>query len=354
MWLKNVWYVAGFAHELAAPFVARSFLEQDVVIMRGGDGKVVAMEDACPHRFLPLSKGKRVGDTLQCGYHGMRFGMDGGCVEVPGQQNVPARARVKTYPVAVRHGLIWIWLGAPELADETLMPNLCWHDHPDWAPSSGYHRIACDYRLMNDNLLDLSHETYVHTRTIGNEEEETIANFPMTVTVEADTVVRAHREMPNIEAPPFFAMVLKHQGLIHRWQTAVHHVPSINMTDVGVYPVDTPRERAHVMHVLHLVTPESSRSCHYFWSVLRNFDLDDAQLTEAMRKGVGATFDEDKEVLEIQQRQMDKLGVPVPGVAIRLDEAAVRARRLLAQRIEREQTDALARMATAPLLAEAS
>lgn len=352
MWLKNVWYVAGFEHELEAPFIARTFLDQAVVILRGG-GKVVAMEDACPHRLVPLSKGKRVGESLQCGYHGMRFGLDGRCVEIPGQQTIPARAGVRVFPMAVRHGLLWIWLGDPECADQALVPDLHWHGEPDWVSSSGYHKIACDYRLMNDNLLDLSHETYVHTRTIGNEEEETIANFPMTVTVEHDTLVRAHREMPNIEAPPFFAMVLKYQGLIHRWQTAIHHVPGINMTDVGVYPIDQAREQAHVMHVLHLVTPETAGTCHYFWALVRNFDRDDAQLTETIRQGLSATFDEDKEMLEIQQRQIDKLGGPIPRVAIRLDEAAVRARRLLAQRIDQEQADQQACQIPVALLEEA-
>lgn len=351
MWLNNVWYVAGFEHELDAPVLARTIIGKQVVMMRSTAGVVTALEDACPHRLLPLSKGRRTGDEIRCGYHGMKFDLNGVCIEIPGQTSIPAKACVKTYPIVVKHGLVWLWLGNPEVANDNLIPDLHWHSSPEWTSSRGYHLIECDFRLMNDNLLDLSHETYVHIKTIGNEEEETIANFPMEVSVIDDTLVRAHREMPDIDPPPFFAFVLKTQGLINRWQTAIHHLPSINMTDVGVYPVGSPRENAHVMHVLHLVTPETEHSSHYFWAVVRNFDLEDDALTETIRTAIGATFDEDKEIVELQHAQVVKRCESVPRVAIKLDEASVKARRLLAQQVEIESTDRSATVKPVPLLA---
>lgn len=350
-WLKNVWYVAGFRHELDdAPFVARTFLGQPVLMFRTSKGQVSALRDLCPHRLLPLSKGRRVDDEIQCGYHGMRFNADGACTDIPGQNQIPAKACAATYPLKEMHGLLWIWLGDPALADDALIPDLHWNDHPAWAPSIGYHHLECDFRLANDNLLDLSHESYVHLRTIGNEEEESIANYPLKVTIEGERLVRAHRDMPNIDPPPFFAMVLKHNGPIHRWQTAINLVPGINMTDVGVYPVEKSRDDAHMMHVLHLLTPETETSTHYFWSLARNFDLDDAVLTDKIQKAIVMTFDEDKVVLEIQQKQLETYGNAVPNVAIRLDEAAVRARRLLDMQVQREQAQPETVMAPVPLL----
>lgn len=336
MFLYNTWYVAGFERDFDAPFVSRRILDVPLVLYRTSQGRYTAMDDRCPHRLLPLSHGKRVGDEMQCGYHGMCFSADGHCTKVPGQKNIPSAAQVKTYPLEARHGFVWIWMGDPELADTDLIPDVHWHNSPGWTSSPGYHHIEANYTLLNDNLLDLSHETYVHSRTIGNDEEESIAEYAAKVTVEHDCLVRAHREMPNIEAPPFFELVIGRPCRINRWQSAIHLVPSINLTVVGVHPVEEDRAEARIGHVLHLLTPESPTSTHYFWAFVRNYRLDNQELTEGIRKASSATFDEDKIVLELQQKQMQVLNVAVPQVAIKLDEAPIRARRLLDQRLAQE------------------
>lgn len=161
----------------------------------------------------------------------------------------------------------------------------------------------------------------------------------MKVTTHGDGLVRAHREMPNIQAPPFFAMVLNHQGRINRWQTAISLAPSICMTDFGVYPVGASPDDAYRSHVLHLLTPESGSSTHYFWSVARNRRLDDEALTQAICEAIARTFDEDMIVLGIQQKQIEKYGGPVPRVAMRVDEAPIRARRTLETLIRRESEE---------------
>jgi len=340
IWLKNAWYVAGFQHELDdGKVVARRFLDTAVVMMRHSDGRVSALRDMCPHRLMPLSAGRRVGDELECGYHGMRFDLNGACTLAPGQSNIPKQACVASYPLAQRHGLLWIWMGDAERAQTDLIPDIRWNDHPEWTPSRGYHRIEADFRLSVDNLLDLGHESWVHLRTIGQGEEEVIPNYPVKVTVEGDGLVRAHREMPNIEAPPFFAMVLDHQGRINRWQTAIGLAPSICMTDFGVYPVGTSPDDAYRSHVLHLLTPETESTTHYFWSVARNRRLDDDNLTQEICKAIAQTFDEDAVVLEIQQKQIEAEGGPIPRLALRVDEAPIRARRLLEALIKQETED---------------
>ena len=111
--VRNAWYVAGWSKDFADDLRAITITEQNMVLFRASDGELVALEDRCPHRLLPLSKGKRVGDTVQCGYHGMTFGRDGKCVRVPGQDNLPASAYVDTYPVHEAHGIVWIWPGDP-------------------------------------------------------------------------------------------------------------------------------------------------------------------------------------------------------------------------------------------------
>jgi vanillate O-demethylase monooxygenase subunit len=339
-WLKNAWYVAGFENELAADkVVARRFLGTPVVMLRHSDGRIAALEDLCPHRLMPLSAGRRIGDDIECSYHGMRFDVSGSCTRAPGQAHIPAQACVKSFPLVQRHGLLWIWMGRPELADAGLVPDIRWNEHPDWTPSRGYHHVEANFQLSVDNLMDLGHESWVHLRTIGQDEEEVIPNYPAKVSIQGEGLVHAHREMPNIDAPPFFAMVLDHQGKINRWQTAVSLAPSICMTDFGVYPVRTSPDNAYRSHVLHLLTPETDKSTHYFWSVARNKRLDDESLTRAVCRAIEQTFDEDALVLKKQQAQLDLYGGPVPRVAMKVDEAPIRARRLLEALVKKENED---------------
>jgi vanillate O-demethylase monooxygenase subunit len=339
MFVRNVWYVAGFEKDFEAPFVARRILGEPVLMYRSSVGGYVALKDECPHRLVPLSLGERIGDCIQCGYHGMCFSTDGACTSVPGQDKIPEAARVDTYPLVARHGIVWIWMGNRDLAAPELIPDLHWNSSDRWAASRGYHHFNCNYTLMNDNLLDLSHETYVHKSTIGTHEKEPIASFTPKVTMVGDCMVRAHREMRGIEAPPFFATMIGRDCTINRWQSAIHFVPSTNLTVLGIHPVEEDRATARVAHVLHLLTPESESSTHYFWAVIRNFRIDDADLTEELRVGNSRTFDEDRDIVEAQQRRIMETGRTVPGVAIVQDQSPIRARRMLEKRLKQEQDD---------------
>lgn len=337
MWPKNCWYVAGFADEVGEGFVARTFLNQAVLIWRDAQSNLVALEDRCAHRLVPLSTGKLVNGHIECGYHGLRFDGSGACVFAPGQPTLPKAANVKSFPVAEQHALLWIWLGLSELADENLIPDLHWMDSPDWDVSKGYHHFKCDYRLINDNLLDLSHETYIHKHTIGN---DSVADSPVVSKVVDGKIVRAHREMPDIEAPPFFAMAMGRQSQINRWQIAIYMAPGFNMTEAGFHPVDTDRNSAFIHRPLHLITPETNHTSHYFWGVPRNFRLGDSEVTAKIKSAVSDTFDEDREILELQDKRLQAEGMPrIPQMAINVDVAPVQGRRLLAAMIKREEDD---------------
>ena len=125
--VRNAWYVAGWSTDFGDELVPLTLLAQNLVAYRTSDGQIAVLEDRCPHRLLPLSKGKRIGDTIQCGYHGMTFGADGACVRVPGQSNLPKSAYVDSYPVLERYGIVFIWMGDADKADPALafdMPEL--------------------------------------------------------------------------------------------------------------------------------------------------------------------------------------------------------------------------------------
>ena len=165
MFLRNGWYAAIWSDDLKDRPVARTFLNERVVLFRNASGRVAALEDCCCHRAAPLSRGEVSGEYLACGYHGLKFDVSGQCVEVPGQRMVPRGAKVRSYPVRERWGVVWIWMGEPARADETTIPSLHWLADPKWTATPGYIHLKSNYQFLIDNLLDLTHVTYVHKNT---------------------------------------------------------------------------------------------------------------------------------------------------------------------------------------------
>jgi phenylpropionate dioxygenase-like ring-hydroxylating dioxygenase large terminal subunit len=124
------------------------------------DGEVAALEDACWHRLLPLSLGHLKDDQVVCGYHGLVFNSAGRCTYMPAQKTINPSACVHAYPIVERHRLVWLWPGDPALADPAKVPDFHWNDGADWVGDGGtFYSLGCDYRLVVDNLMDLTHET---------------------------------------------------------------------------------------------------------------------------------------------------------------------------------------------------
>jgi phenylpropionate dioxygenase-like ring-hydroxylating dioxygenase large terminal subunit len=129
---------------------------------------VVALEDRCCHRQAPLSKpAASEGDCVRCGYHGLLFDGQGRCTEIPGLDKVPPHVRVRRYPVVVKNRWVFVWMGDAERADPALLPDNFSNDHPDWIHLPGYLHYDTNYLLICDNLLDFSHLSYVHEKTLG-------------------------------------------------------------------------------------------------------------------------------------------------------------------------------------------
>jgi vanillate O-demethylase monooxygenase subunit len=165
MYIRNTWYIAAEPHEVTTRPLARTILEQPVVLFRTESGKVVALFDRCPHRFAPLSIGRVVGERIQCGYHGAQFDVTGACALVPGQDVLPPKATVTSYPIVEKHGYIWIWMGDPEgAADTSSIPDFLYRSgDPAWDGGYGhFESIQANYNLINDNLFDITHAEYVH------------------------------------------------------------------------------------------------------------------------------------------------------------------------------------------------
>ena len=334
MFLKNCWYVAAEAHEVSRAPLGRVLLGEPVVLYRGEDGTPVALEDRCCHRRAPLHKGTLIGDRLQCGYHGFTFDASGACVAIPGQDRVPSGLGVRGYPVIERHHYVWIWMGEKDKADPAKVPNFYYNDDPNWAAVGACLHVEANYLLLVENLIDLSHVPFVHASTIGSTEDTN----PKLKLERGDDFVRVVREAPGISCPPS----MKSLG----FAPVVDQTKIITFTPASNILIDIPTRDAvpvegrnepmlrRVM-ILNAITPESDVSCHYFWGHARDFEQASAERSAFFLKTVTTAFNEDKNMLEAQQRNIG-LDPQAGTVNVHADWGGVQATRMMEQLIAAE------------------
>jgi vanillate O-demethylase monooxygenase subunit len=343
MFPKNTWYVACTPDEIDVKPLGRQICGERMVIYRGDAGQVAALEDFCPHRGAQLSLGEVCEGKLVCGYHGLVMGCDGKTVSMPGQR-VQGFPKIRAYPVVERYGFVWVWPGDAQLADPAAIHHLEWADNPEWAYAGGLYHIHCDYRLMIDNLMDLTHETYVHTTSIGQKE---IDEAPVSTRTEGDSVVTS-RFMNNVMAPPFWRANLRGNNLaddvpVDRWQVCRFTPPSHIMIEVGVAHAGKggieadPKDKVHSV-VVDFLTPETETSMWYFWGMARHFNPRDKALTAQIRDGQAKVFAEDTAVLEAQQRNLN-LYPQRKLLMLNIDAGGVQSRRIIDRLIAQEQPE---------------
>ena len=344
MFLRNGWYAAIWSQDLRDRPVARVFLDEKVVLFRTASGQAAALEDCCCHRAAPLSKGEVSGEYLACGYHGLKFDVNGQCVEVPGQTLIPRGAKVRNYPVCEKWGAVWIWMGEPAKADATKVPELPWLADPKWTATPGYIRLNSNYQFLIDNLLDLTHVTYVHKNTLAGDPRE--ATTPTKTERLADGV-RVGRWMIDFVPPPLFAKAGNFARNVDRWQFVTWTPPATVYLDVGCAKTGTgapagDRSQGISIWSSHLVTPETENSSHYMFCFARDFAVGDGEMSKLLYEGSKATFLEDAEMLEAVQK--NRRGGSLDGlVDIAADAAQLQARRMLAQMIQAESASTSAR-----------
>ena len=347
----NAWYAAAYDVEVARTLFSRTICNQKIVMYRKEDGQVAALEDACWHRLMPLSLGRLDGDAVVCGYHGLVYNAQGRCTHMPSQETLNPSACVRSFPVVEKHRFIWVWPGEPAKADPARIPDMHWNDDPAWAGDGKMVTVQCDYRLVVDNLMDLTHETFVHGSSIG---QQAVAEAPFVAT-HGDRTATVTRWMENIEAPPFWAgqirQALGYVGNVDRWQIIQFEAPCTVIIDVGVAQTGTGaippggnqgdaslsrRSRGVNGQVLNTITPASEGTCHYFWAFARNYLLGEQRLTHQLREGVASIFREDELVLEAQQKAMDE-HPEHQFYNLNIDAGSMWARRLIDGLIAREK-----------------
>lgn len=302
----NVWYVAGWCHELkAGERIARTFLDQPVVMFRTASGEVSALEDRCCHRSMPLSAGVVDGEILRCSYHGLEYATNGRCTRIPSQDKIPPSARVLSFPLVENDALLWIWMGDAALADPSKIPSHDYHHDAKWAWRSAHYPVNGNWQLVIDNLMDLSHLPYIHPNTIGGNPE--LHFKTKTEASRVENGVRVQRHMPASVPPPTYVAAKGFTGLIDRWQE-IEFEPSIlrihtGGCDMGTGAYQGLREHGLSMIGFHGITPETGGTTHYFWSMATN--VLDNDIPDLVFEQTARTFKEDQVVLELQQQRME-------------------------------------------------
>jgi phenylpropionate dioxygenase-like ring-hydroxylating dioxygenase large terminal subunit len=324
------WYVAGFSWELSDKPIARTILGHPLVLFRMAD-KAVALEDRCCHKNLPLSLGTLEGEGLRCGYHGLLFGADGACKEIPGQLGIPGKARVRAYEIRECDQILWIWFGSSENpVSHEEPPRYSVHSDPEYKFGGGVFHYEAPYQVIHDNLLDLSHLGYVHLRTIGGN-ARTHMEAETKIEQEGETI-RVTRYMRDSEPPPTYSAAWPFAGSVDRWQEIDFRVTHLliwaGAMEPGAESLSDPNRGGFHIRSFHGVTPETETSAHYFWTVATNPHPDMQDVTEIVRSQSELTFQEDKTVIEAQYRNMLRFS-GAPTVDVHVDVAPNRARRVI-------------------------
>jgi phenylpropionate dioxygenase-like ring-hydroxylating dioxygenase large terminal subunit len=339
MLLKDNWYVAAWSSELElGATLARRVCNQALVLFRTKTGAVAALEDRCIHRGMPLSQGGECeGEIIRCPYHGLEFDAQGICTKIPGQTQIPDAARVISFPVIERDAMVWVWVGGPEKADPEWVPSYPYHHDSGWVWTRDTLAVEAGWLLLTDNLLDLSHLQYVHRKTIGGNPLED-ARAQLSATRDGERVLVA-RWLLDMAAPPFHKQMCGFAGNIDRWQEIEFRPGFIQFysgaTDANIGAREGKRDGGMHLRHLHCITPETETRTRYLFSVARNFRVNDAVLTERLRQLALATFLEDQELLQVQQKRVAE----DPTRALfdtRNDVGTVHARRIVAERAAAE------------------
>lgn len=354
MFVRNAWYIAASPADMEKGLVARTIAGEAIVLYRAESGAIAALQDRCPHRLVPLSIGQVVGDNLRCGYHGAEFQPDGACARIPGQKATPSSVRVRSFPVREQHGFIWVWTGDPALSsDETTLPDF-WRSDADgwWGAYGHFESMKVDYRMMNDNLIDVTHAEFVHPESLGGEELHFFRNAKhsdeyldrgMSYTIEKNAIkFRLTANNLGSEGGPIWLQMIAESRGMESFSGDVHFTidvewcpPSYCQFLLSVRPSAEPETEMVRICNMHAAIPETETSTNYYYRSVRNYGGEAS--IPVMKEIADFIFGQDKPVLEAQQRLVGPVDLfDHKTVSFGGDRLPMEARRILNRMIEAE------------------
>jgi len=326
------WYVIAFSHEIPpGKAFSRKCMDEPVVLFRDKDGNAIALFDRCPHRGVPLSQGKVLETTIECPYHGFQFDHTGRCVAIPSQELIPRAARTRSYPVVEKMQFVWIWMGDPDKADPSLIPDYadigCGANDTtgDWQYEPYFMmEIQANYSLLFENLLDTSHISFLHLDGLDGGK---MARTPYTVDTDGSTVT-LERNLARDVAVPGTAKLFSMQPeqVFSRRLRTRSFLPNLHVISNTIGFPDEPERASNVRLNIMPITPASHNRLYQFVVIATSYEVN---VTQDMNDQLWTAFSQDRTALEAIQAGYDELGPDVREVSVRADAAALSARRIL-------------------------
>lgn len=319
MFIRNAWYNAGWDYlftqsqrnhltQARRALVAREIAGERLVLYRLPSGRIVALEDRCIHRQAALSLGQKEGEDVRCLYHGLRFGPDGRCNEIPGQGHIPPRACVRTFPVVERDNWVWVWLGDPARADETKIPHAVGPSDPDWNVKTSHMEVRANYRLEIANLADLTHLVWVHRDTLGAPDplsRERFTRIKPRFTMRDDGM-HTYYVVRGVPINSFLRHLFPADARFDYEFDITHTLPCTWVLHFRAYLADGQDEGPPAGALVadtwtcQAVTPRNADHVDYYYSWGASRESEFAGLSELLRDNLDDAFAEDREVLEAQ------------------------------------------------------
>jgi phenylpropionate dioxygenase-like ring-hydroxylating dioxygenase large terminal subunit len=337
LWPRNQWYIAGWATEFGEMPIERTILGERLLLFRTQSGVATVLAGLCPHRFMPLVKGARTGDQIECAYHGMTFDGDGICTKGPADSPPGGTTRLKHFAIFEQGPLVWVWMG-DSVADPAKMPDTsrCGIATDGWrADPNGAMHFAARYMLIVDNLFDLSHIAWVHASLLG---KPAICAEPAVVSRE-DCILRADRH--EIGPVDDFSRFLFPEcvGPVQQTLGTEFLGPGL-ITAVGPWVRETKGSPLAgkdwgQIHFVHGITPETATTTNVYSLVTRNFRLDDEALSAAMCAQNKAVLAQDCELAGVIEAGLESADTASER-SFRSDHGGIEARRLFQSLIDAE------------------
>ncbi len=347
--VRNAWYVVGLAREFPVlELRGQVVAEKPLVLWRTVSGIVVAFDERCCHKRMPLSQGRLIeGELLECAYHGLCYDATGSCVRIPSHPDgrIPPQAKLRAFPVTEQDGLVWVWPGDPLAAGAARPPRLPEIADPAWETAdTGPMPVPANSLLLIENLLDISHFYPLHDGNIGD-----VANSRIPVRLEegirdGNPFVGTVREVRDYRQPPFLEDYIGYDR-VDRDHSHFLLSPAATRVEMRVWPAghhgEAALERGYV--IIHTHTPVDRGN--HVWRLIVNMPAGQRCKSDPTRSAVArfmetfpAVIAEDRWALEQQQKMFFYPDDGYREVFLRSDRALRRAREILTALERAEQT----------------
>jgi vanillate O-demethylase monooxygenase subunit len=336
--IYNMWYVVGYGEAFTEELNQVTLLNRSLVIYRTASGEPIVLQDRCPHRAYPLSKSRKGGDDIRCGYHGSKINSNGEIIEVPCQDVCP-RIKIHKYPAREIGPLVWVWMGDPGSPDETTLPELPF-DVENWEVSTGKFQVESNYLIMMENLMDLTHIPFLHRDTFNY--PASYAKIPLQVEKNGLELEISRSDIGFFHRTAFFP-----DHISARLEDQEYDTTSISYfkSPGWMYAAsdlllksdsDAELQKKYSFRIAHFLTPETQSTCHYWWFFARNYAMDDKEHTKNLTTALTTGFEQDMDCSRDIQSMHDKDGHPFHEIIFGADKSAILMRRIVMHILQNE------------------